>query len=102
MSKFLEETIVTLSGDKPEKIRLQNPPPRSPYTDTACREADMDGLITLLLLRHSALLKISDGHPHLAVITQARNNACNELKWRIWQYEGTIKMHGITLLLMGP
>jgi hypothetical protein len=63
---------------------------RAPDCDTAAREATIDGLITLLLLRHSALLGVSGDHPHREIIRQARDNAQAELKWRMLSTVGLL------------
>ena len=58
--------------------------------DTAAREATIDGLIGLLLLRHSSLLTISADHPHKDAIKSARDSAQAELKWRMLSTVGLL------------
>lgn len=55
---------------------------RALESDVAAREADINGLVGLLLLRQSSLLTISADHPHKDVIEQARDSAKRELLWR--------------------
>lgn len=58
---------------------------RALESDTEARNANADGLVTLLLLRHSALLKVTADHPHRDIIQQARDSAQREIVWRIYQ-----------------
>lgn len=84
------------------QIAMALAPARSPHTDTACRDSDTSGLIDLIMLRQASFSRCNDEHPHRMVIMQARDNAVAELRWRIWYYEGALKMNGIGLILAGP
>ena len=55
---------------------------RAPECDTAAREANIDGLLTFIILRHSAWDRTPDDNPNKAVYLEARDNAIRELKWR--------------------
>ena len=56
-------------------------------TDTAAKEATDAGLITILLLRHSALLNSSQDNPHRRIIEDARDSAEAELLRRLKKAE---------------
>lgn len=58
-------------------------PERAPEVDTVARDANVDGLLTLILLRHSAWEHTSDSNPHKPTYLEARDNAIRELKWRV-------------------
>jgi hypothetical protein len=66
--------------------------PRAMESDTAAREADIDGLINLLLFRHSSLFTFSSDHPHeeIIIMRQARDSAQAELKWRMLSTVGLL------------
>ncbi len=60
-------------------------PQRAPECDTAAREADIDGLLTFILIRQGAWSSASDNNPHKAIYLEARDNAIRELKWRVME-----------------
>jgi len=98
----MNNAIVTFGFPVGKQIVMPTAPARSPHTDTACRDADTSDLIGLILLRQASFQQLSDDHPHRPAIMQARDNAVAELRWRIWYYEGALKMNGIGLILAGP
>lgn len=59
-------------------------------SDFAARKVGISQLITMLLLRHSAFLKIDANHPHREIIQQARDSAQAELEWRMLSTVGLL------------